>query len=78
MPRKTGLIIKKEIVQYLNGKPLALRELETKIRTNYLMIRKHCEELEYFGLIKLVKHKRNSQNHRPYITAELTEYGRKF
>lgn len=68
MPRKSGLIIKKEILKVIREKPISLRKIETKLHTNYKTIRKHCEELEYFGLIKLVRHKANPINNKPYVT----------
>lgn len=47
------------------------RELETKINTNDRTIKKHCEELEYLGHIKLTKHAKSEKNGRPYTTAKL-------
>ncbi len=59
MSRKSGLDVKKSILKALKEQECSLRELETKVNTNYLTIRKHCEELEYFGIIKIEKHKKN-------------------
>lgn len=71
MPRKTGLNIKKEIIKVLKNKECSLRELETKLNTNYLTIRNHCRELEYFKIVELIKHKENKKNGRPYTTVRL-------
>ena len=66
MARKTGLIIKKEILHLVAEKPRSYRELESKLGTNYLTIRKHCEELAYLGLIDVAHEKRNEYNGRPF------------
>ncbi len=75
--RKQGLEIKREILFLLKDKRLSLRALETKIIKNNNTIKTHCEELEFFGIIRLVKHTKNELNGRPYVTAELTEQGKK-
>jgi len=71
MRRKSSLDIKKEILRVLKGGETSLRELETKVNTNNLTIKKHCEELEYLGKIELVRHPKNKKNGRPYTTARL-------
>lgn len=76
MPRKSGLDIKKNLIKVLKEKECSLRELETKLNTNYLTVRNHCKELEYFDIIKFVKHNENSKNGRPYTTVRLTEKGK--
>jgi len=52
-----------------------MRELETKVNTNYLTIRNHCEELKFLRIISIDKHKINLKNKKPYTTASLTEAG---
>lgn len=68
MARKTGLVIKKEILHLVAERPRSYRELESKIGTNYLTILKHCEELAYLGLIDVAHEKRNEHNGRPFTT----------
>ena len=77
MTRKTGLDIKKAILKALQEKECSLRELETKINTNYLTIRTHCKELEYFGLITVIEHEKSENTGRPYTTAKITYVKRK-
>ncbi len=73
MSRKTGLDIKKEILRVLKeNKECSLRELETKINTNNITIKKHIEELEFLGHVKIIKHEINERNGRPYTTVSLT------
>jgi len=71
MPRKTGLEIKKAILRILKAKECSLRELETKINTNYLTIRNHCKELEFFKLIEIIEHKKSDKTGRPYTSVRI-------
>ena len=73
--RKRGIDIKKEILNILKNKECSMRELETKINTNYLTIKNHCEELKFLKIIELTFHKKNLSNGRPYTTVKLTEKG---
>jgi predicted ArsR family transcriptional regulator len=75
MSRKNGLQIKKEIIKKLKNKEMSLRELETKLNTNYQTIRTHIKELEYFGLVEIIKHEKNKQNGRPYTSVKITPKG---
>ncbi len=77
MSRKSGLEIKKAILNILKQKEASLRELETKINTNYQTIRRHCKELEFFKLIEIKEHGKSDANGRPYRTARITDFGRK-
>lgn len=74
---RSGLDIKKAIIKELRGNECSLRELETKINTNYLTIRIHCTELEFLKIVELIKHKESEVNGRPYTSVKLTEFGKK-
>ena len=76
MQRRSGLEIKKQIIKLLKGEPLSLRALESKLDTNYITIRIHCNELKYLGIVKFDK-KTNEQNNRPSTIVKLTPYGMK-
>lgn len=76
MPRKSGLGIKKAIVEQLRKHECSLRELETKTNTGYAPIKKHCQELAFFDIIELVRCERSAFNGRPYTVARLTQKGR--
>jgi len=52
---------------------MSIRELETKVNTNYKTIKTQLEELEFFGLIVLIYHERNKKNGKPYTTVKLKE-----
>ena len=71
MVRKSGLLIKKGIIEALKKKEYSLRELETKLNTNNLTIKNHCKELEFLKIIELVKHKRSKVNGRPFTSVKL-------
>ena len=73
--RKNGIKIKKEILDIVKQKECSLRELETKINTNYLTIKNHCEELRFLKIIELIHHKKSIKNGRPYTTVKLTQEG---
>ena len=72
----TGLEIKKKIIKALQEKPMSLRKLETKLNTGYNPVKLHCKELEFLGIVKIIKTKENSKNGRAYSKVELTEYGK--
>ena len=68
MKRRTALDIKKEILRLLKEKDMSLRELESKVNTNYQTIKTQVKELEFFGLIKVTKHDRNDKNGRGFTS----------
>ena len=72
MGRRGGLSIKKKILQVLkeNGE-MSLGEIERKTNANNLTILNHVKELEFFGLIEILKHKKNEKTGRPYTSVRL-------
>ena len=75
MPRKSGLEIKRAIIEQLKSHECSLRELETKTNTGYAPIKKHCVELAFLNIIELVRHEKSVFNGRPYTIARLTQKG---
>jgi predicted ArsR family transcriptional regulator len=73
MKRRKALDIKRKILELLKEGEKSLRELETKVNTNYKTIRTQVKELEYFGLIEIVYYNKNRINGRPYTTIKLKE-----
>ena len=72
MKRRRGLELKKKIIQVLKeNKEISLGEVERKTNTNNLTILNHIEELEYFNLVEIIKHKKNSKTGRPYTSVKL-------
>jgi len=77
MARRTGLDIKKAIIKALKEKECSLRELETKVDSNYLSIKAHCKELEYFGFVEIIEHNKSENTGRSFTTVKITMNGRK-
>lgn len=70
--KRKPLEIKKRILQVLKeNKELSLRELDIKVNTSYQTIRDQIEELEYFGQVEVIKHKKNPKTGRPYTSVRL-------
>ena len=74
MKRRGGLEIKKKILQILkeNGE-MSLGELERKTNANNLTILNHIKELEFFGKVEIVKHKKSEKTGRPYTSVRLKQ-----
>ena len=72
----TGLEIKRKIIEALKEKPYSLRKLETKLNVGYNPLKLHCKELEFLGIIEIIKTKEGSRNGRPYTIVKLTDYGK--
>lgn len=72
MKKRKPLEIKKKILAVLkqNGET-SLRDLDIKVNTSYQTIRNHIEELEYFGKVEIVSHKKSDKNGRPFTTVKL-------
>ena len=72
MKRRNGLEVKKKILQILKeNREMSLGEIERKTNTNNLTILNHMKELEFFGLVEVVKHKKNEKTGRPYTSVKL-------
>ena len=66
MSRRIALDLKKKILEFLKQGKMSVRELETKVNTNHNTMIAQLKELEYFGLVELVKHKKSEKNGRAY------------
>lgn len=70
--KRKPLEIKKQILKILKERgELSLRELDIKVNTSYQTIRNQIEELEFFGLIEIIKHSKNEKTGRPYTTVRI-------
>ena len=72
MGYRTGLDIKKAILNHLGQRPHVLSELERGVDTNDTVLRRHLDELAYLGLVQLISHPRHERTGRPYTTAQLS------
>ena len=72
MRKRKPLDIKKKILQVLKeNKELSLRDLDIKVNTGYQTIRDQIEELEFFGLVEVIRHKKSEKTGRPYTSVRL-------
>jgi len=72
MKRRGGLEIKKKILQILKENlEMSLGELERKTNANNLSILNHIKELEFFGKVEVIKHKKSAKTGRPYTSVRL-------
>ena len=72
MKKRKPLEIKKKILKVLKEHgEVSLRVLDIKVNTNYQTIRDQIEELEYFGLVQVIKHEKSEKTGRPYTSVRL-------
>ena len=77
MSRRKALDIKKEIIEVLKKeKEVSLRELDIKVNTNYQTIRDQIKELEFFGIVEIIRHEKSEKTGRPFTSVRITERGR--
>ncbi|VVB83895.1 Uncharacterised protein [uncultured archaeon] len=70
--KKRGFRQKKKILQSLKEEgEISLGELERKTNTNNLTILNHVKELEFFGEVEIIEHKKSDKTGRPYTTVKL-------
>ncbi len=70
--KRKPLDIKKKILEVLKeNKELSLREMDIKVNTGYKTIRDQIEELEFFGLVDVIKYKKNPKTGRPSTSVKL-------
>jgi len=72
--KRKPLEIKKKILEILKKEQtISIKKLERKVNTNYQSILNNCEELAYFGFVKINSTKENSLNGREYLTVTLIQ-----
>ena len=71
MGYRSGLEIKKRIIDLLKEKECVISYLERKINTSDKVLKRHLKELEYLGIVKITKHEKSPKTGRPYTTAKL-------
>ena len=70
--KRKPLEIKKKILEILSSeKKISIKKLERKVNTNYQTILNNCEELEYFGFLKVSKTSEGSLNGKDYLIVEI-------
>ena len=71
MKYRSGLEIKKKILELLKQHSFIISEMETKVNTSDRVIKRHVAELEYLGIVKTVRHEKSKNTGRPYTVVEL-------
>ncbi|MFA7708460.1 MAG: hypothetical protein WCX73_05915 [Candidatus Pacearchaeota archaeon] len=71
MEYRTGLDIKKQILALLKQSPQVISEMERKINTSDRVIKRHVAELEYLGIVKVIKYEKSEKTGRPYTVVKL-------
>lgn len=71
MKYRSGLDIKKQIIQLLKQKACVISEIERKINTSDSVVKRHIAELKYFGIVKIIKFEKNKNTGRPYTVIKL-------
>lgn len=71
MVYRSGLQIKKEILDCLRKGEHVISQLERKINTSDKVILRHVKELEFLGLVEVRKHERSDNTGRPYTSVVL-------
>jgi len=71
MKYRSGLDIKKAILELLRQKPHVISEMERKVDTSDRVIKRHVAELEYLGIVKVIKYKKSEKTGRSYSVVEL-------
>lgn len=71
MSYRTGLEIKKEILALLKKHPCVISEMERKVKTSDKVLHRHLKELEFLGIIELIRYDRSPNTGRPYMVAKI-------
>ena len=71
MTYRTGLDIKKAILDLLRQKPHIISEMERKVNTSDRVIKRHVSELEFLGIVKVIRHKKSEKTGWPFSVVEL-------
>ena len=70
--KRKPLEIKKKIIEILKKeRKMSVKKLEKKVNTNYQSILNNCEELEYFGIVKIIKSSKGTVNGKEYLLVEI-------
>lgn len=71
MVYRSGLQIKKELLDCLKKGEQVISQLERKINTSDKVIKRHLKELEFLGIVEIKDHKKSEKTGRPYTVAKL-------
>lgn len=75
MTKRRSYDIRKKILYMVRESPVSYTRIQTKLSTNYDSVKSNCEELEFYGFVKVNKVS-NPENGRSSYEVELTPKGR--
>ena len=75
MSKRSSSLIKERILLLVKEKAATYAELERKVNTGYRTIKANCEELEYFGQVKIQTIAEHPANARPSHLVLITDKG---
>jgi len=79
MTRRNAISIRKEILLLLQKeKEISVRQIETKINTNFETTKRQVEDLASLGFVKVVEIKSHPRNNKPYKVCKITDDGLKW
>lgn len=76
MAKRKSYEIRKSILYLVREEPVSYTKIQTKLSTNYDSVKNNCEELEFYGFVKVNKIENNPENGKPSYEVELTPKGR--
>jgi len=75
MSKRDSFEIRKKILYFVKENSLTFAQLERKVNTNSITIRKDCEELKYYKLVSIEKKKHPANGKMSYFV-KITDRGR--
>lgn len=60
------------------NKEVSVRQIETKVNTNFETTKRQVEDLESLGFVKVMEHKSHPRNNKPYKVCKITDAGLKW
>ena len=76
MAKRKSYHIRKKILYMVGEEPVSYTKIQTKLSTNYDSVKNNCEELEFYGFIKVNTIESHPENGKPSYEVEITPKGR--
>lgn len=76
MAKRKSYDIRKKILYLVKEKPVSYTKIQTKLSTNYDSVKNNCEELEFYGFVKVNRIESHPENGNLSFEVEITPKGR--
>ena len=76
MAKRKSYDVRQAILHMVKEKPVSFTKIQTKFSTNYDSVKNNCEELEFYGFVKIKTIQNHPENGKPSHEVELTPSGR--